>query len=52
MYALTHAAVTTHQYHAQEVVLGANLASYEGIATVGGDGMLSEVRIPDILGPL
>ena len=38
--------MTTHQYHAQEFVRAAELGQYEGIASVGGDGMLSEVRIP------
>lgn len=36
--------VTTHQYHAQEYVKAVDLTRYDGIASVGGDGMLSEVR--------
>jgi 2-polyprenyl-6-methoxyphenol hydroxylase-like FAD-dependent oxidoreductase len=37
--------VTTHQYHARDVVMALDLSTVDGIATVGGDGLFSEVRL-------
>ena len=43
--------VTENSEHADKVIQSASLHSYDGIISVGGDGMFSQVNSPNIFNP-
>ena len=44
--------VTENSEHADSVIQSCSLHDYDGIISVGGDGMFSQVNSPDIFPPL